>query len=191
MKSLGQSMTLRAMALLWGAVVASAPTAAQLSAPPGVNEGAGNSIQLLDSVRIDQNLGAQLPLETVVRNHRGEEVTFGSLLQERPALISLVYYECPMLCSLAIEGFMRDHLNVACERRMAVLDPLRVVIENYPEDGHELLPAVNNPENPDAGKRDVPFGKTLYIERNDFMVDPPKKFHRLSVGKEVHLPCTN
>jgi glutaminyl-tRNA synthetase len=70
---------------------------------------------------------------------------------------------------------------------MAVLKPLRVVIENYPDDLEEELDAVNNPEDETAGTRKVPFSKVIYIERDDFMENPPKKFFRLSVGKEVRL----
>jgi glutaminyl-tRNA synthetase len=70
---------------------------------------------------------------------------------------------------------------------MAVLNPLKVVIENYPEDGEDELEAINNPEDPDAGTRRVPFSRTLYIERDDFMEDPPKKFFRLAPGREVRL----
>ena len=70
---------------------------------------------------------------------------------------------------------------------MAVLDPLKVVITNYPEDAEEELEAVNNPEDPSMGKRKVPFSKELFIERDDFMEDPPKKFYRLSPGSEVRL----
>jgi glutaminyl-tRNA synthetase len=70
---------------------------------------------------------------------------------------------------------------------MAVLRPLRVVIENYPEGQVEQLPAVNNPEDPAAGAREVPFSRELYIERDDFLENPPKKFFRLSPGREVRL----
>ena len=70
---------------------------------------------------------------------------------------------------------------------LAVLRPLKVVIENYPEDQVEHLDAVNNPEDPDAGARKVPFSRELYIERGDFMEDPPKKFFRLAPGREVRL----
>jgi len=70
---------------------------------------------------------------------------------------------------------------------MAVLNPLKVVITNYPEDGEEWLDADNNPEDPSAGKRKIPFSRVLYIEREDFREDPPRKFHRLSPGKEVRL----
>ncbi|MCK5005669.1 MAG: glutamine--tRNA ligase, partial [Candidatus Aminicenantes bacterium] len=72
-------------------------------------------------------------------------------------------------------------------RVMAVLDPLKVVITNYPEGKTEELEAVNNPEDPDAGTRMIPFSKEIYIERDDFMEDPPKKFFRLSPGKEIRL----
>ncbi|MDX1584753.1 MAG: glutamine--tRNA ligase/YqeY domain fusion protein, partial [Thermoanaerobaculia bacterium] len=81
-----------------------------------------------------------------------------------------------------LEFSIRDHLNRVAPRRMAVLDPLKVVIENYPEGESELLDAVNNPEDASAGTRKVPFSKVIYIERDDFMEDPPKKFYRLAPG---------
>lgn len=81
----------------------------------------------------------------------------------------------------------RDHLNKTALRRMAVLDPLKVVIDNYPEGKSEELEAVNNPENEADGVRSVPFGRELWIERADFMEDPPKKFFRLAPGREVRL----
>ena len=86
-----------------------------------------------------------------------------------------------------LEYVLRQELNQSAQRRMAVLNPLKVVIENYPKDKIEMLDAVNNPENEADGKRKVPFSRVLYIERDDFMVQPPKKFFRLSVGKEVRL----
>lgn len=86
-----------------------------------------------------------------------------------------------------LENSIRDHLNKIAPRRMAVLDPLKVVIENYPEGQSEMRQAINNPEDPEAGTRDVPFGRELYIERSDFMEDPPKKFFRLKPGGEVRL----
>ena len=70
---------------------------------------------------------------------------------------------------------------------MGVLDPLRVVIENYPEDQVEEFAIGNNPENPAAGTRRVPFSREIFIEREDFMEDPPKKFFRLAPGREVRL----
>jgi glutaminyl-tRNA synthetase len=85
------------------------------------------------------------------------------------------------------EHCIRDLLNRTAERRMAVLEPLKVVITNYPEGDSENLEAINNPENPAAGTRTVPFGRELYIERDDFMEDPPKKFFRLAPGREVRL----
>ena len=81
----------------------------------------------------------------------------------------------------------RELLNKIAERRMAVLRPLKVVIENYPEDQSEELDAVNNPEDASAGTRKVPFSRELFIEREDFMEDPPKKFFRLGPGREVRL----
>ncbi|MDD9877186.1 MAG: glutamine--tRNA ligase/YqeY domain fusion protein [Magnetovibrio sp.] len=86
-----------------------------------------------------------------------------------------------------LDHCVRDHLNRHAERRMAVLNPLKVVIENYPEGGSETLDAINNPEDEAAGKRQVPFGRELWIERDDFMEDPPKKFFRLAPGREVRL----
>ena len=86
-----------------------------------------------------------------------------------------------------LEHFVRDELNKTAPRYMAVVDPLKVVIENYPEDQVDELEAVNNPEDPSAGTRIVPFSKTIYIEREDFMEDPPKKFFRLAPGREVRL----
>jgi glutaminyl-tRNA synthetase len=81
-----------------------------------------------------------------------------------------------------LEHAVREDLNRRAPRVMAVLRPLRVVIENYPEGGVEELDAVNNPEDPDAGSRKVPFSRVLYIEREDFREDPPKQFFRLAPG---------
>ncbi|RMF80631.1 MAG: glutamine--tRNA ligase/YqeY domain fusion protein [Chloroflexi bacterium] len=86
-----------------------------------------------------------------------------------------------------LEYHLRQHLNKTSPRVMAVLNPLRVVIENYPDDLTENMEAVNNPEDEAAGTRKVPFSKVLYIERDDFMEDPPKKFYRLAPGREVRL----
>jgi glutaminyl-tRNA synthetase len=86
-----------------------------------------------------------------------------------------------------LENAIREELNKTAERRCAVLDPLEVVIENYPEGESEELEAVNNPEDESAGIRSVPFGRRLFIERADFMEDPPKKFFRLGPGREVRL----
>jgi len=82
---------------------------------------------------------------------------------------------------------IREYLNKAASRYMAVLKPLKVVIENYPEGESEDLEAVNNPEDPGAGSRKVPFSRELYIEQDDFMEEPPKKFFRLAPGREVRL----
>ena len=86
-----------------------------------------------------------------------------------------------------LEHHLREDLNRHSPRVMAVLRPLRVVIENYPEDQEEELDAVNNPEDPAAGSRKVPFSRVLYIEQEDFREDPPKKFFRLAPGREVRL----
>ncbi len=86
-----------------------------------------------------------------------------------------------------LENALRDDLNTRAERRMAVLDPLKVVITNYPEGESEELDAANHPADESFGTRKVPFGRELYIEREDFMEDPPKKFFRLGPGREVRL----
>jgi len=82
---------------------------------------------------------------------------------------------------------IREHLNKTAQRRMAVLRPLKVVLENYPEGQSEELEAVNHPEDATAGTRRIRFGRELYIERDDFAEDPPKGFFRLSPGREVRL----
>lgn len=87
----------------------------------------------------------------------------------------------------ALEYYARQDLNKTANRVMAVLNPLKVVIENYPDDLVEEMEAINNPEDESAGTRTVPFSKVLYIEREDFMEDPPKKFYRLAPGREVRL----
>jgi len=85
------------------------------------------------------------------------------------------------------ESAVRDTLNRAAPRRMAVLRPLKLVIENYPAGRSEEITAVNMPDDPGAGTRPVPFGRELYIEREDFVEDPPRNFHRLAPGREVRL----
>ena len=86
-----------------------------------------------------------------------------------------------------LEHCVREDLNKTSNRVMAVLRPLKVVIDNYPEEQEEWMDAVNNPEDPEAGSRKVPFSKAFYIEQDDFMEDPPKKFYRLAPGREVRL----
>ena len=86
-----------------------------------------------------------------------------------------------------LEYCVREDLNKVAQRRMAVLNPLKVVITNYDENKTELFTAINNPEDETAGTRQVPFSKVIYIERDDFMEEPPKKFFRLSPGGEVRL----
>jgi glutaminyl-tRNA synthetase len=96
-----------------------------------------------------------------------------------------------------LENFLREDLNKRADRRMAVLRPLKVVITNYPEGEVEQLDAINNPEDPAAGTRKVPFSRELFIERDDFMEVPPPKYFRLTPGQEVRLryayfvKCTN
>ena len=86
-----------------------------------------------------------------------------------------------------LEFYLREDLNAKAQRRMAVLSPLKVVIENYQEGQEEWLDAVNNPERIEDGVRKIPFSRELFIERDDFMQDPPKKFFRLAPGREVRL----
>ena len=86
-----------------------------------------------------------------------------------------------------LEHCVRDDLNKRAERRMVVLNPLKVIIDNYPDDLTEELDAENNPENPEAGKRKIPFSKTIYVEREDFREEAPRKWFRLAPGKEVRL----
>lgn len=86
-----------------------------------------------------------------------------------------------------LESCVRNELNQTALRRMAVLDPIKLVISNYPEGQTELLPSENNPENETSGHRDMPFSREIYIEREDFMIDPPKKYFRLSPGATVRL----
>jgi glutaminyl-tRNA synthetase len=86
-----------------------------------------------------------------------------------------------------LEYYVREDLNKKAPRVMAVLHPLKVVIENYPEDKTEELDAVNNPEDPSQGTRKVPFSRVIYIEHDDFKENPPKKFYRLALGREVRL----
>ncbi len=96
-----------------------------------------------------------------------------------------------------LEHFVREDLNKRAPRVMAVLRPLKVVIDNYPEGQSEMMDAVNNPEDASAGTRKVPFSRVLYIEQDDFREDPPKQYYRLSPGREVRLryayfvTCTN
>ena len=86
-----------------------------------------------------------------------------------------------------LEHSVREDLNKRAPRVMAVLQPLKIVIDNYPEEQTEELAAVNNPENPEAGIRNVPFSRELFIEQNDFMEDPPRKYFRLAPGREIRL----
>jgi len=86
-----------------------------------------------------------------------------------------------------LEFCAREHLNKIAIRTMAILDPVKLIIDNYPEDATELLQAVNNPEDPEAGTREIPFGKVLYIERTDFKEDADKNFFRLTIDREVRL----
>ena len=86
-----------------------------------------------------------------------------------------------------LEHFIREDLKLKAPRTMAVLRPLKVVITNYPKDQVELLEAENNPDNPEMGVRTIPFSREIYIEQEDFMENPPKKYFRLFPGNEVRL----
>ena len=86
-----------------------------------------------------------------------------------------------------LESCVRDNLNKTALRRMGVLNPVKVIVDNFPEDAVEYFDAVNNPEDESAGTRKIPFSRELWIERDDFMEDPPKKFFRMSPGREVRL----
>lgn len=96
-----------------------------------------------------------------------------------------------------LENCVREDLNTFAPRRMAVLDPIKVIVENYPEGQTEMVEGMNHPQNPEFGTRQIPFSRELYIERSDFMMDAPKKFFRLSIGREVrfrfayYLTCTD
>jgi len=87
----------------------------------------------------------------------------------------------------ALEYCIREDLKAKAPRYMAILDPVKLIIDNYPEGQTEMLPAGNNPENEELGTRELPFGKELYIEREDFMEEPPKKYFRMFPGNEVRL----
>jgi glutaminyl-tRNA synthetase len=87
----------------------------------------------------------------------------------------------------ALEYCIREDLKPCCKRMLAVLHPLKLIIDNYPEGQVEMLEADNNLENPDLGKRQIPFGRELWIERDDFMEIPPRKYYRLFPGNEVRL----
>ncbi len=86
-----------------------------------------------------------------------------------------------------LEHAIREDLKLSEHRTMAVLDPIKLIITNYPEDESEMVEAANNPKNKDLGKRMIPFGREVYIERDDFMIDPPNKYYRLFPGNEVRL----
>jgi glutaminyl-tRNA synthetase len=86
-----------------------------------------------------------------------------------------------------LEHYVREHLKPVSKVVMAVLDPIKIIIENYPADKTEILTVAYHPDNPDMGSREIPFSRELYIERADFMEEPEKKFFRLTIGKEVRL----
>ena len=86
-----------------------------------------------------------------------------------------------------LENSLREDLNVIAPRALAVLDPIKLIIDNYPDDQEEMLSGINHPNDPAMGQRDIPFAKELYIERDDYMEDAPKKFFRFTEGREVRL----
>ena len=86
-----------------------------------------------------------------------------------------------------LENALREELNKTSLRVLCVVDPVKIIITNYPKDKTEMVQAINNPEDPNSGHRKIPFSREIYIERGDFMENPPRKFFRLSLGKEVRL----
>jgi glutaminyl-tRNA synthetase len=125
------------------------------------------------------------PRLPTIRGMRRRGVTPEGL---RDFLERLGVSKTPATADIALlEHCQRQHLNAVAPRVMAVLEPLKVVITNYPEGQSETLEAVNNPEDESAGTRQVPFGRELYIERADFMEEPVRKFYRLAPGREVRL----
>jgi len=141
--------------------------------------------KLLELVQGDYVSGWDDPRMPTICGMRRRGVTPESL-REFCKQIGVTKYNS-MTDKVVLENCMRDHLNQVAPRVMGVLNPLRVVIENYPEETSEELDAINNPNDESAGTRKVPFSKVIYIEKEDFMEDPPKKFFRLSPGKEVRL----
>ena len=148
--------------------------------------------QLVDEGVVDGWDDPRMPTISVLRSRGYTPKSIGKFAEEvgvtkRDSIIDVV----------RLENSLRDELNKSSNRVMAVLDPLKVVITNFPEGETESLDAINNPENLNAGSRKIPFSKEIYIEKNDFMEDPPRKFFRLGPGREVRLryayfiTCTN
>ena len=161
-----------------------------------------NPFQVIDCTpKLAESL-ASLPLDQRVRALESLRRLYASLLHPdvtgRPsALLAEVNNAIDSLKSDAkadstvdialLEHCLREHLNLVAPRVMAVLHPLKVVIDNYPEGKIEELEAINNPEDPSAGMRMVPFSKVIFIEKDDFQEEPHKKFFRLAPGREVRL----
>ena len=114
---------------------------------------------------------------TRLRSLRGKEEAVDVEDEERDAIVDVA----------KLENSLREDLNKKAPRVMGVLEPIKVIITNYPDNEIEYLDAKNNPEDESAGKRKLAFSKEIFIDKNDFMEDPPKKFFRLSPGKEVRL----
>jgi len=138
--------------------------------------------KLIDGRHVDGWDDARMPTLTALRR-RGCPP---EALRELCARIGLTKNDSVVDLS-QLEFAIRNELNRTSPRVMAVLRPLRVVIENYPDDETDYLDAINNPEDPSAGTRKVPFSKVIYIERDDFRRNPPRRFFRLAPGREVRL----
>ena len=139
-------------------------------------------IQLVNEKLVD---GWDDPRMVTISGFRRRGVTPGAL---RTFAYNIGITKYPSMTDMVLlEHTVRDEFNRAATRRLAVLRPIKVVLTNYPEEKTEELDAINNPENPNAGTRKIPFGRELYIERDDFMETPLPKFYRLRPGGEVRL----
>jgi len=138
--------------------------------------------QLVEEGRVDGWGDPRMPTVCGMRRRGYPPAAIRAFVSEIGVTKSQGHVEMALL-----EHFVRQELNLTAPRAMAVLDPLKVVITNYPEGETEELDAINNPEDSSAGTRRIPFSRELYIERADFMENPPKKFYRLAPGREVRL----
>jgi glutaminyl-tRNA synthetase len=139
-------------------------------------------IQLVEDAHVDGWDDPRMPTLVGARR-RGYTPEGFRLLAERIGVA-----KAPQLIEFSVlEDCMREHLNEIAPRRMAVLDPVKLVIENYPEGKEEMMQVPNHPQKPDWGKREVPFSRELWIEREDYVEKPEKGFFRLTPGAEVRL----
>jgi glutaminyl-tRNA synthetase len=138
--------------------------------------------QLVDDKRVDGWDDPRMPTLSGIRRRGYTPASIREFIQRVGVTKKEKVAELGLL-----EGCIREDLNVTAPRRFAVLDPLKVVIENFPAEGDEWLEAQNHPSRPELGVRKVPFSNELFIEREDFMENPPSKFHRLKPGGEVRL----